>query len=480
MKIFSKLRFPLGILSVFLLFRLLSFKQRLGFGHDEDLAGWIIKDIVVNHHFRLIGQETSIGKLFIGPLFYYLEALYFLIFRMDPLAGFFLVFSISCLTFFSLLFVLNRLFNERVSLIGSFLYASSFGLSEYEHWVVPTQPTLLWTVWYFYGLIKLSQGDRRSLPLLLILIGLIWHIHIAFVPLLALLPVAFFLGRKSEKKAPSLKLTIVSLVIFVGLISPLIVFEIKHNFIQTNGILQAALTDRHEVSGLQRVAKVWDGFSLSLLQPFYYTRVAQEKILLQFLAAAILVFCLIRTRKSLGKLFPLVIGWGLLVLLGQLLSKRAISEYYFSNMTILYLAIVALFLSRYRRLLIVFVSIVFLINLNLLFNNLKDNEGYIMRKEIVQRIQIEARNYPCIGINYITSPGKAAGFRYFFWLNNLKIVAPGNDVPTFSIVNPASYSSEVTFSRGNIGLILPGNFKLDPSVCNDPSRQLLNPLGYTD
>ena len=57
------------ILVIGLFFRSYQLTERFEFAHDGDLYSWIVKDIVVNHHFRLIGQLTSAPGIFIGGLF---------------------------------------------------------------------------------------------------------------------------------------------------------------------------------------------------------------------------------------------------------------------------------------------------------------------------------------------------------------------------------------------------------------------------
>ncbi len=58
----------LTTLLVGLIFRGFQLKDRFLYAHDNDLAGWIVKDILVDHHLRLIGQETSAKGIFIGFL----------------------------------------------------------------------------------------------------------------------------------------------------------------------------------------------------------------------------------------------------------------------------------------------------------------------------------------------------------------------------------------------------------------------------
>ena len=71
------------ILLIGFFFRTYHIVEWLDFGHDADLYSWIIKDILVNHHPRLIGQLTSAPGIFIGPLFYYLLAPFFVLTKMD-------------------------------------------------------------------------------------------------------------------------------------------------------------------------------------------------------------------------------------------------------------------------------------------------------------------------------------------------------------------------------------------------------------
>ena len=81
------------------------------YGHDGDLASWIIKDILVNKHIRLVGQETSVKGVFIGPLFYYSLIPFYLFSKMDPIGGVLLSFLIGVFCVFSFYFVFSRIVN---------------------------------------------------------------------------------------------------------------------------------------------------------------------------------------------------------------------------------------------------------------------------------------------------------------------------------------------------------------------------------
>src|SRR4029078_815107 len=133
-----------------LVLRLYHLQELFYYSHDNDLSGWFIKDIVVNHHPRLIGQETSTRGIFIGPLFYYLQIPFYLLTRLDPIGGTLLVALLGTFTVWSIYFVFSKMWDKKTGLIGGLLYAVSFYTLLIDREVVPTMPVILWSVWFLY------------------------------------------------------------------------------------------------------------------------------------------------------------------------------------------------------------------------------------------------------------------------------------------------------------------------------------------
>src|SRR3989338_11223175 len=92
-------------------------QARFLYSHDNDLASWIVKDIVVDRHLRLIGQLTSSPGIFIGPLFYYLLIPFYLAARMDPVGSLAFSLLVGLATVTSIYWVLNTLFRDRKSVV---------------------------------------------------------------------------------------------------------------------------------------------------------------------------------------------------------------------------------------------------------------------------------------------------------------------------------------------------------------------------
>src|SRR3990167_5633158 len=184
------------ILVIGLFFRSYQLTERFEFAHDGDLYSWIVKDIVVNHHIRLIGQLTSAPGIFIGGLFYYLLTPFFLLSNMDPVGVSLLGIFVGIFTILSYYFVLSKLFNKAAGISVAFLHSVLITTVGFDQWIVPTLPTKLWAIWYFYIVISISRGNFAVLPFLGILVGLIWHVHLALAPLLFVIPISLVAARK--------------------------------------------------------------------------------------------------------------------------------------------------------------------------------------------------------------------------------------------------------------------------------------------
>ena len=166
------------------------------YGHDQDLAGWIIKDILVNGHLRLIGQETSSQGVFIGPLFYYLQIPFYLLTKMDSSGTIILVTILGLFSIFSFYFCFSKIFGKRVGLISAFIYSIGVYFIFTDREIVPTMPVYLWTVWFFYGLWLILNGKSKAYILLGTLLGTAWNFNMALVILTPLILFAQIFSKK--------------------------------------------------------------------------------------------------------------------------------------------------------------------------------------------------------------------------------------------------------------------------------------------
>ncbi len=479
------------ILSISLFFRTYKVINRFNFDHDSDLYSWIVKDIVVNYHPRLIGQLTTAPGIFIGPIFYYFLVPFFLLFNMNPTGAIIPIVIIGVLTVFSYFVVFSKLFNTKVGLIGSFLYAVLIREVELDRRVVPTTPTGIWVVWYFYTVMMIARGNFYVLPLLGILIGLIWHIHIALLPTLIAIPIAFLVS----KKWPSVKQLIQFFVALILTNIPLIIFEVKHNFGQTYALLGNFVTKREGTTGINKFIEVANMITKNvntlMFQPQYF-KVFDNIIfvLLIFLSAIFLIRKKLISKSELIVLYSWIFG----VYAFFSLSSSPISEYYFFNLEVIFITIFSCFLyllfktSTTGRFLTIFIlSVILIKNGYFYITQYYYHKGYLEKKLLVDVIKKDmlAKNYPCVGISYITSPGENVGFRYLFYLKNISLTHPSIEIPVYNIFIPEELSKDKDTQKfGHVGLVLPKEkYSLEElqKICSMGNTNLTDPLfGYVD
>lgn len=480
-----------AILAIGFFFRTFDIIGRFDFAHDGDLYSWIFKDIVVNHHLRLIGQLTTAPGIFIGPAYYYLIIPFMLLTKMDPMGAIIPITIIGILTVFSYFFVFSKLFNKAVGLIAGFLYATLLSNVQFDKRVVPSTPTNIWVIWYFYTIVMIARGNYSVLPILGILIGLIWHIHIALIPALIAIPVAMLVS----KKMPTLKQTAIFFAVAFVSSLPLIIFEARHNFQQTFALIHNFTTPQETIKGWYKFELVYQMMSKNISTLFLSPQSLQMPINF-ILLPAILITGLVFVKRKVLTIKEIIVFylWILGVFLFFSLSSSIISEYYFYNIEVIYTAIVSLTLfliyknsSLGKIIVFSLLTLILVKNIYLFTTQYTYHKGYVERKAVADFIASDSKlkNYPCFAITYITSPGENVGFRYFFYLNNLHIIKVAKNVPVYNIVLPDELAlKEIGKKFGHIGIITPKDNIDTESLqksCQGPNTNLTDPMfGFTE
>lgn len=496
MKLFKK--YPLGFQTIVLIFilligfffRIYQVVERFKFAHDGDLFSWIVKDIVVDHHIRLIGQLTSAEGIYIGPLFYYSLIPFFTLTNMDPIGGIILITILGMATLVSYYFVFSKLFNTKLALITTFLQAVLLSRVDFDRWVVPSTPTNLWVVWYFYTIVQIARGNFIVLPLLAVLIGLIWHIHIALMPALLVVPVAIILS----KKIPSVKQVIVFLIVLSIVSLPLLIFEARHNFLQTQAFIDNFRIDHGGGRGFPKLNVVATKMGTVINNLFFYPQ-NLPLVDYRYLGLGLLLSSLVLMFKKVIRVKEIVLffTWVAGVVLFYVSSTSLISEYYFYNIEIIFLVIVSFWFyfifksSRVGKWVILSVLTLILVkNASFFLIEYTYQKGYTERKEAAKYITEKAKsaNFPCVAISYITAPGENVGFRYFFWMNNLHVNQPKDGGPVYTIVIPDELAKETPMQKfGHIGVYGPTNVDSEEKIkesCSGEDHNLTYPmLGFS-
>lgn len=487
----GSLKTPIVALIIIILlgifFRTYNFSKGFSFAHDQDLYSWIARDIVVNKHLRLAGQITSVDGVFIGPAYYYLMALTYALFDMNPLSAGLPLTIIGVINIVSIYWIFKRFFGQKVGIIGAFIEAISFGMAIFDRWSVPTQPTILWCIWFLFIIFEFSRGRLKHLWLYAVLVGFLWNVHIALLPILPIPIVVYFLSEgKFKKKFQNIKIKqiLLALVIFIVVNSPFFIFEIKHNFSQVKSIVTATQQEYVGPTGMQKVEKVLNASGREFQQRLFFGWEVKSVNWLWIVVVIILFNLYFKKYILLSELVGISLWIGL-ILLAQFSSKKTISEYYFSNLLPLLICMISILLSKINYKILSVIGVGYLIiNFLWLIDKSNMDNSYYYRKELIKYIKQDAinNNYPCIAINYIADPGVGVGFRYLFWYEGIRLIKANEKVPIYNIVIPWQISgNEVNAHFGRFGVVKPEKKSLiDPAICQDVKYNLDPLLGYTE
>lgn len=197
----------------------------------------LIEEMATSKPFTLIGSHTSIGGVFHGPLWYYLNLPAFFIFKGDPLFIGWFWWGLSIVAIVIIFFVTQKLFNRFTATFAVLLYSANaiinpvYGLKMF---FPPYGAVILFPI-FFYLFVKYVFDKRpKYLVLALLVLGCIIQFEMAFgIPILVLtLMFLFYFTYKNRVMKHILYIPIILLPL-----STFIIFDLKHNFLQVSSLV---------------------------------------------------------------------------------------------------------------------------------------------------------------------------------------------------------------------------------------------------
>lgn len=235
------------ILSIGAVLRFYRINEYMAFLGDEGRDVLVVKRIIVDHQFTLLGPITSVGSVYMGPVYYYFMVPFLWAFRLNPAGPAVMVALFSLATIFLVYRFGAEFFHSKVGLVASFLYAISpltilYGRASWNPNVVPFFALLL-----IYSLTKtFVQKKEKWFAISGLSLGILLQLHyVTFV----FLPIIFFvclLHRFRISKKAILGALIFALVAY----SPVFFFEIRHGFVNFQGIIRFFIEGKNSSNDL--------------------------------------------------------------------------------------------------------------------------------------------------------------------------------------------------------------------------------------
>lgn len=266
------------------------------FFHFDPARDWLwVRDLVILKRPTLIGPWASLQGIFYGPLTYYFLAIFFWLFNGHPIGGSVYVLLANSVALVIFFYFLRRVFNNRVAFFGLILLSFSSISLHTSTFIFPSNHSILLTVLFLLPLYRLTKGAVQALPWVFFLVGLGVHVNL-FWPVF-LIPYVIFLVYWLRVKL-SLQLAIKSLVLFLTPLLPQIVFDLRHEFLQTKSLLAFISGQNQSLGGnLTFLPQIID--RLKLFFSIYQQSVGVQQVYITlFLLALVSLTYLASFRKS--------------------------------------------------------------------------------------------------------------------------------------------------------------------------------------
>lgn len=239
----NQLEFALLLLILFIasFLRLYKIADYMTFLGDEGRDAIVVRRLLVDFDLIFIGPGTSVGNMYLGPFYYYLMAPFLLLWNFSPVGPAVMIALLGVATVFLIWLISRSLFNSNQkiaygSLIAAFLYAINptvIKLTKFS-WNPNIMPffslIFVWCVWQFW-----SRRNYLWLAISGVIYGIMLQSHyMGAVMFLFFLPFWVLSFRKEllvgTKLGEFAKKSILGIIGFMAIMSPLLFFDAKHGF----------------------------------------------------------------------------------------------------------------------------------------------------------------------------------------------------------------------------------------------------------
>jgi 4-amino-4-deoxy-L-arabinose transferase-like glycosyltransferase len=239
------------------------------FTYDQARDALYIKRMIVDHKFRLIGTQSSIPGLYTPPFYYYLMAPFLWLFGLDPTGIDFATALMGVLTVVLIYCLLRQIeCSWRVSALVSALYAFQPAIVYQSRFAWNPNTIPFFVVLAIFSFFKIL-ADKEKLVfyfLLFFSLGVVINLHYSGI----IFSLAFLLLFLWQRHKLNWGKMVLGGIAFLFLLSPLFLFDLRHNFLNTQGLVNYFLHNpRNEAPPPPFLTGLTDKyqFLLSLLLP---------------------------------------------------------------------------------------------------------------------------------------------------------------------------------------------------------------------
>lgn len=333
---------------------------------------------ILEGKYTLIGIKTSNSDLHNGAVMYYILAPFLFVFKNHPLAGGVLQSILSILTIFAVFYIGRKFYNNSVGLTASFLIAASSLLVKFSRQTMLANYPLFFSALHLICLILFlkSKKSKTAINIIIgILCGFMLQIHYST---LSLLISAFIFPFLFLKKKNIFNYFLKLLIGFILGFVPMLVFEIRHQFFNTQMFFKL-INSGTSLNTSFNLFAYW----IKSLGTFFWG----NYMIISLPAVLIVIWTAIRNRKKLSLLEKLCLLQIASTFIFSLIFVRENVPHYITNSIVGFSIIYAIVIYKISRQVLpgknnyflIFSCLMFLL-INFKSYGLNDDHGWTMTK----------------------------------------------------------------------------------------------------
>lgn len=359
---------------------------------------------IVHGQYTLIGPRVAgPDSFFVAPWHYYFLAPFYAIGHGDPIAGAYAATLVGLLTVLAYYWVGLKMWGQKEGLVAAWAGAIGFSIVS---WNVMYTPLLSIVIFYMGNKILEGKGKFWVALALSIFAG---TTHLVPATLVVMIMATYLL----VKNKPSLKSVIMGG--FLGLLSltPLLLFDLRHNFLISHKVVEFLTTSSGGHNGLFNFLAwraYFRGFSLMgfKISDFWYIA---ERLFL----AVVMILGILMTKEKNKRLWYIL--WFVFPAIVLLFYWRNIPEYYFGVVFALFPLFIALVSKKYRLVVCVILAAMSVVQINRVLHS--ENQVSLNDKKAVVKFMSSYTEGKHFNFSYDVPFGEEIGYPYLFsWIGH--------------------------------------------------------------
>ena len=400
----------LAILITSLALRLYNIDGFLTFLGDEGRDVRIVRDLL-HGNLVFIGPQTSVGNMYLGPLYYYLIAPSLLLANFNPVGPAIFNAFLGTLTVGLTWFVGRRWFGSSAGLTAALLFALSPVAIIYSRtsWNPNPMPLFaLLTIWSLYQV----RHTQKPQYLLLTATSYAFALQMHYLALLMAPIIAIYYLKSYETSKGFIKYSLLSSLLFLFLMFPLVLFDLKHSFLNLRAFLAFFFTSGSSLSSLNLMDHLLF-IKSQMVRDLVFASQAFPAFPLAIILEPLIIIFYLKSKNETRANLNLLLLWILTAVIGLGLYHKPVYIHYFG---FIYPAIYLLlgYLLTHSKF-IALPCILLFIYLSLNFSPVRGTPNYLLRRTqtIVDQVISKSGNTP-FNFGLIAKQNYDESYRYFF------------------------------------------------------------------